>query len=172
MNDRMEIAKTMMAAMRGSSSWAKCASETLAKQAVADADTLIVALAVTALNAPLAETETPKTYTHVVETTKLGEVKFLSPRPSPEWWGAVPGDAPAHADEVGDWREYVTSKEATKRVAVGLMNYVDSAFTWKDTPQGYEFWKCLAYGKASSAEHARARDFARLVLAQMEADGE
>lgn len=45
MNDRMEIAKTMMAAMRGSSSWAKCASETLAKQAIADADELIAALA-------------------------------------------------------------------------------------------------------------------------------
>lgn len=80
-------------------------------------------------------------------------------------------EAPGHHDEVGDWREYVPpgAESSVVKVSARDMAYVDNAFIWRRTPQGFEFWKAIAMGNANARMITRAQDFARRVLEAMEA---
>lgn len=170
MNDRTMIAamamQGMLTALGGSGN-----DKDIAERAVSKADALLKALAES-------EAERPQLTTSDDQRLVTGvDLELLSPRPSPEWWGAVPDDATAQAtgvhDEVGDWREYVApdGKKAIGRIANGGMSRfpVFDAFTWEKTPQGAEFWLRIYYDDATEADKSRAQDFARRVLEAMEA---
>lgn len=77
-------------------------------------------------------------------------------------------------DEVGDWRRYTDRayKRHVRRLADGDLAAAKDSFIWDATPQGGNFWLRIDNNNASALSITRARDFARRVLAQMEADGE
>ena len=77
-------------------------------------------------------------------------------------------------DEVGDWRSYVLpgGKRAIYHVADGNFRYAVDAFSWANAPQGEDFWARVRNGRATPAEEARARDFARRVLEAMESESD
>lgn len=80
----------------------------------------------------------------------------------------------APMDEVGDWREYVWpgGESSVVKVSARNMAYVDDAFLWRRTPQGFEFWEAVYSGDVSALTITRAQDFARRVLEAMEASDE
>lgn len=193
MNDRTMIAAMAMQGILARPGMPP-STMTAAKNAIGYADALLKELAETELRPHFTTSDDQRI---VVEATGLGEVEFLTPYPSPHWWEAQcdpndPGPVArafqrkqmldtldkltetAHADEVGDWRRYVRDdgKRALMYVAAGGMGYVGDAFSWGLTPQGYDFWETIYKNEASALTITRAQDFARRVLAQMEADGE